>query len=269
MDMEETRELIVVEEPELRLGTMRADSPVGLIRQASTIATELARIIDSRKLYSDIRGKKYVKVEGWTTLGAMLGVLPREDSVLALEDGGYEAAVSLIRVNDGMVIGHGSALCGMDESTWAGRPMYARRSMAITRATGKAFRLGFSWIMTLAGYEATPAEEMDGIEPRTQPKRSRPKARASNGNGQATAPKPEPVPPDQWDSLPVPAEFTDLWGQERYLELGYDSKQHALNTIALVYPDQKLGTGENQIDAPTAWAALVEHAKSKVEDGDG
>jgi hypothetical protein len=48
----------------------------------------------------------------------------------------------------------------MDERTWSQRDAYARRSMAITRATGKAFRLGFSWIMTLAGYEPTPWEEM-------------------------------------------------------------------------------------------------------------
>ena len=32
--------------------------------------------------------------------------------------------------------------------------------MAITRATGKAFRLSFSWIMKLAGFQPTPAEEM-------------------------------------------------------------------------------------------------------------
>ena len=32
--------------------------------------------------------------------------------------------------------------------------------MAVTRATGKAYRLGFSWIIKLAGYEATPAEEI-------------------------------------------------------------------------------------------------------------
>jgi hypothetical protein len=35
--------------------------------------------------------------------------------------------------------------------------------MAITRATGKAYRLGLSWIVTLAGYSPTPYEEMDGI----------------------------------------------------------------------------------------------------------
>jgi hypothetical protein len=35
--------------------------------------------------------------------------------------------------------------------------------MATTRATGKACRLAFSWVMVLAGYEATPSEEMDGV----------------------------------------------------------------------------------------------------------
>jgi hypothetical protein len=35
--------------------------------------------------------------------------------------------------------------------------------MAQTRATGKACRLAFSWIMSLAGYEVTPAEEMTPI----------------------------------------------------------------------------------------------------------
>jgi hypothetical protein len=52
----------------------------------------------------------------------------------------------------------------MDENLWAKRPTYARRSMAITRATGKAFRLGFSWVITLAGYNPTPAEEMPGTD---------------------------------------------------------------------------------------------------------
>jgi len=180
--MSEMSEIVVVQESELRLGTMRADGPMALIRQASNIATELAKIIDSRQLFTNIGGKKYVRVEGWSTLGAMLGVLPCEDNVTVYEDGTYEATVSLIRVNDGAVIGRGSAICGMDEKTWASRPNYARRSMAITRATGKAYRLGFSWIMTLAGYEATPAEEMDGVvveRPRATP---RSKAKATNGN---------------------------------------------------------------------------------------
>jgi len=103
------------------------------------------------------------------------------------EDGTYEATVSLIRVNDGAVIGRGSAICGMDEDTWATRPNYARRSMAITRATGKAYRLGFSWIMTLAGYEPTPAEEMDGVVAERPQTKKAPRRKATSGNGQTQA----------------------------------------------------------------------------------
>lgn len=44
----------------------------------------------------------------------------------------------------------------------ANRPRFARRSMALTRATGKACRLALSWIMALAGYQSCPAEEMEG-----------------------------------------------------------------------------------------------------------
>jgi len=37
---------------------------------------------------------------------------------------------------------------------------FAIKSMAQTRALGKALRLPLGWIVSLAGYKATPAEEM-------------------------------------------------------------------------------------------------------------
>jgi hypothetical protein len=77
-------------------------------------------------------------------------------------DGIYVAVVELVRMNDGACISRASAECG-EEKPWNTRAKYARRSMAQTRATGKACRLAFSWIMSLAGYEVTPAEEMTPI----------------------------------------------------------------------------------------------------------
>lgn len=149
-----------VEGEVVQLGTLKAAGPQDVIAQASSIATELAQIIDKRRLFITIGRRKFVRVEGWTTLGAMLGILPREVDVHRHDDGTYEARVELIRANDAVVVGRGSAICGIDEPRWAKGPEYARRSMAITRATGKAYRLAFSWIVTLAGYEPTPAEEM-------------------------------------------------------------------------------------------------------------
>ena len=161
--MSEETTIVTVQE-NIQLGMLVVDGPSGVIQKASAVAAELAKIINDRKLYTTISGRKFVQVEGWETLGAMLGVLPREvPPVLRHEDGTYEAVVELVRVGDQAIIGRGSAICGIDEKTWANRPEYARRSMAITRATGKAYRLAFSWIMTLAGYQPTPAEEMDSV----------------------------------------------------------------------------------------------------------
>jgi hypothetical protein len=79
------------------------------------------------------------------------------------------------------VISRASAECGAPgEERWHDADDYAKRSMAATRATSKACRLAFSWIMTLAGYEATPAEEIEGkakakvAEPRakTEPRKA-------------------------------------------------------------------------------------------------
>lgn len=166
---------IVISE-QVQLGTLNATSPNDVIVRATDMAGVLADIIDKRKLFSSISGKKYVRVEGWSTLGAMLGVLPREVSVVEHENGDFEAVVELIRTSDGMVIGRASAIVSSDEKNWSTRERFARRSMAITRATGKAYRLGFAWIMTLAGYEGTPAEEMvydaEWAEPKQEPART-------------------------------------------------------------------------------------------------
>ena len=42
-------------------------------------------------------------------------------------------------------------------------PSFQLRSMAQTRACAKAFRNVLAWVVVLAGYKPTPAEEMQGI----------------------------------------------------------------------------------------------------------
>lgn len=143
------------------LGTLQASSPAALVAGAADMAHELAAVIDKQKLFTVIQGKKFVGVEGWTTLAVMLNCVAREVSTVE-NDGVYIAVVELVRMSDGACISRASAECG-EEKPWNTRPKYARRSMAQTRATGKACRLAFSWIMSLAGYEVTPAEEMTPI----------------------------------------------------------------------------------------------------------
>jgi hypothetical protein len=140
------------------LGILQGTSPAALMSGASEMAGELAKMIEAQRLWDPINGKKYVKVEGWTTLAVMMGVVAREVQTTEA-DGIYTAVVELVRMSDGACISRASAECG-EEKPWCTRPRYARRSMAQTRATGKACRLAFSWVMSLAGYEPTPLEEM-------------------------------------------------------------------------------------------------------------
>ncbi len=167
---DEERTEIIIRDEGVQLGSMQLAGPEEVVGRATGIANELAKIIQDKKLFSVIQGKQFVRVEGWTTLGALLGVTPQEVSNSADDEGVYTAVVELVRVSDGRIVGRASAECGapdeIDRSgqpTWATRARYARRSMAATRATGKAFRLAFSWIMALAGYEVTPWEEMQGV----------------------------------------------------------------------------------------------------------
>jgi len=152
----------VIEEQPISLGVMHAQTPEELVKSATSIATVLARVIEERKLYKQIEKKRYVFCEAWTTLGVMLGVTPHEVETRALEDGRYEAVVELRRMSDGRAITRASSECGgPQEPLWQKRSPNARRSMAQTRATAKAGRLAFAWIVTLAGFAPTPAEEMD------------------------------------------------------------------------------------------------------------
>lgn len=135
-------------------------TPKGKVAHFTEMADILKDIIRKQKMFSTIQGKDYVKVEGWITLGTLIGILPREKSVVETADGSYVAEVELVNFATGMIVGGASALCSIDENRWSKADKYARRSMAVTRATGKAYRISFAWVMSMAGYEGTPAEEM-------------------------------------------------------------------------------------------------------------
>ena len=157
------------------LGVVQARAPAELVTAATAVADALAGVIKARNLASNIAGRRYVRCEGWTTLAAMLGVTAHEVQVTE-QDGVFTAIVELRRLVDGQAIARASAECGAPDEVdrngkalWSARPRYARRSMALTRATAKACRLAFSWVMTLAGYEPAPAEDAQAAGPSERP----------------------------------------------------------------------------------------------------
>jgi hypothetical protein len=142
----------------------RTDDPVQVLQEAKRVATALKAVLVEQRMIKNIAGKEHVRVEGWQTLGAMLGVVPVIAWTRKL-DRGWEARCEA-RTLDGHVIGAGEAECLKDESRWSDSDDYAIRSMAQTRATSKALSGPLRFVVTLAGYEATPAEEMpaDGAQ---------------------------------------------------------------------------------------------------------
>jgi hypothetical protein len=153
---------------------------------ADGTAKLLAPIIDRCNLSKKIGQRTYVYFEGWTTLGAMVGVFPVVSWSQPLEDGsGYEARVEA-RTFDGALVGAAEAMCQRTEKSWADRDDYALRSMAQTRAGAKAMRMPLGFIMQLGGYAATPAEEMDAMhdngDSKSTPKRGARKASAKKAD---------------------------------------------------------------------------------------
>lgn len=166
---------LVPVEPRAVTPLFGSDDPTEILDRVSGIAAHLTDVVRKQKLSARISGRDYVLVEGWTTLGALAGVFPVTVWTRPLEDGkGWEARVEA-RTLDGRVVGAAEAMCSRDEKEWGPnpskgsmRPEYALRSMAATRATSKALRGPLGFVVSLAGFQATPAEEMpDREEPVT------------------------------------------------------------------------------------------------------
>lgn len=157
--MTTSSDLTVREELEAAPVTLfRTDQPGEVVARATETANALAKVIRDQRLAVRIQGREHVRVEGWTLLGTMLGVFPVCVWSRKLEDG-WEARVEA-RTLAGHIVGAAEAECLRSERTWATRDDYALRSMAQTRATSKALRQPLGFVMTLAGFAETPAEEM-------------------------------------------------------------------------------------------------------------
>lgn len=133
------------------------------LEEAKARAAVLVEVIKEQGLARSFGGgRPHVQVEGWSFLGSQFGLIPDIEWTKEL-DNGWEARAAIVRLSDGVAISHGEAECRRSEGNWKNRDSYAIRSMAQTRAISKAFRNCLSSVMVMAGYAATPAEEMDGI----------------------------------------------------------------------------------------------------------
>lgn len=126
---------------------------------AGRIATKLKKVLEDQGLVVNLKNNEYVCAEGWNTLGTILGCTPRTDEVVPVDFTkskiGYKARVSIMQGDNVLSTAEAIATSGGFQ-----KEEHQIYSMAQTRAMGKAYRMALSWIMKLAGYEPTPAEEM-------------------------------------------------------------------------------------------------------------
>ena len=127
------------------------------ISVATEVATTLTEVIQTQGLAVNIQGNNYVTAEGWNCLGTMLGTYAQTEFVEKIEKPkGYKARVSIKQGDNVLATAEAIATFGGFQKT-----PQAVYSMAQTRAMGKAYRMCFSWIVKLAGFQPTPAEEME------------------------------------------------------------------------------------------------------------
>jgi hypothetical protein len=143
--------------------------PDQVIEEATRAAKALAQVIESKPKKVSFNGKTYLQFEDWQTLGRFYGVTAVSRSTKYVEYGegdyatrGFEATAEALLVGTNQVISCAEAMCLDDEPNWSRKPLFQLKSMAQTRACAKALRNVLAWVVVLAGYAPTPAEEMDG-----------------------------------------------------------------------------------------------------------
>lgn len=152
-------------------------------QNALDVAKTLQRFVKENQLTVNIQGKDYPLVESWQFAGSQFGLYPilleckNESSYeqrhfqwtdrrnnpkeKKTQHFKYRAIVEIRRYSDDKVFSRGSMVCTNDEFGKHEFAEYAIESMSQTRAEGKAWRMLLAWVMKAAGFEQTPAEEME------------------------------------------------------------------------------------------------------------
>lgn len=147
-------------------GVQETAQPISDIDMARKISGRVAEVIDQCKLSLTIKGHKYIKVEGWSTMGALFGLFPvivDLKEVTRPQDKKGEirfVATAEIRDREGRTVSRAVGEASNREYGKSKHERFQISSMAQTRAVAKAYKLCLSWVMALQGYETTPAEEI-------------------------------------------------------------------------------------------------------------
>jgi hypothetical protein len=139
-----------------------ARPPQVVLDEAHRAARALKDVLDAKPSKVIFNGEQYLEFEDWQTLGRFYGVTAKVVSTAFVEYAdvnGFSARAVALRA-DGAEISAAEAECLHDEPNWQKKPLFQLKSMAQTRACAKVLRNVLAWVVVLAGYRPTPAEEL-------------------------------------------------------------------------------------------------------------
>jgi len=158
--------------------------PEVVLEEARRAAKVLTDVLQKKEKKVMMNGEQYLEFEDWQTVARFYGVTAKVKETEFLDYGGVKGflAKAVAIRSDGVEISAAEAMCMNDEDKWSTRtkyewnnnvktkvgevpvPLFQLRSMAQTRACAKALRNVLAWVVVLAGYKPTPAEELTGDE---------------------------------------------------------------------------------------------------------
>jgi hypothetical protein len=164
-----------------------ARDPAAIVDEARRAAQVLKDVISKKDKPVKFNGEQYLEFEDWQTVAKFYGVTAKAVETQYVEFGevrGFKAKAVAVAVASGVELSGAESMCLNDEDHWSSRaeydwetvdgkrerkkigerpvPLFQLMSMAQTRACAKVLRNIFAWVVVLAGYKATPAEEMTG-----------------------------------------------------------------------------------------------------------
>lgn len=161
-------------------------APEEVLIEAQQAAAALQKRIAGKANPVKFNGEQYIENDDWQMLAHFFGYAPKIESTEFVEYGdvqGFKAIAVLLNERTGAIVSRGEALCLDEEDNWGTRtkyewqdssrggrkkvaigevstPLFQLASMAQTRACNKAMSNKLKWVVSLAGYSTTPAEDM-------------------------------------------------------------------------------------------------------------
>ena len=157
-----------IKAPTLELATVPfPEAPADFYQRCKEVAKvvkQFVRTTPSLKMRLD--GKKYAYAPVWQFAAACFGITPMVTSTEELltddrKEMGYLATAHAID-RTGRVISGADATCMCAEEDWQNKPSFQLRSMAETRACTKVLSNILRYVMVMAGFCPTPADEISG-----------------------------------------------------------------------------------------------------------